>query len=214
MTAANPAVRVLVAGPRDLVTTSVAPALRTHGFAAAAHMAAEPLPPAPDEGGVVVVNLDVPDGTALVAAAAGSGWRAVAVFRPSEPERAAAAVAAGATALVARTSSFRDLLDVLETVAAGGEGMTDHERAGWLDVHRIRAGEADTRRQRMARLTERELDVLRRLERGQRAADIALDAVVAVSTVRTHIRSILVKLEVNSQQQAVALYRETRRHTA
>jgi DNA-binding CsgD family transcriptional regulator len=35
--------------------------------------------------------------------------------------------------------------------------------------------------------------------------------VLAMSTVRTHIRSILVKLEVNSQQHAIAIYRETRR---
>jgi DNA-binding CsgD family transcriptional regulator len=55
--------------------------------------------------------------------------------------------------------------------------------------------------------------VLRRLERGQKkAADIAVDAVLPMRTVRTHIRSILVKLEVNSQHHTIAIYRETCRH--
>jgi DNA-binding NarL/FixJ family response regulator len=211
MTAVHPRARVLVTGPRDLITTSVAPALRTHGFAAAAHVATKPLPPVPDGGGVMVVNLDLSDGADLVATAAGSGWRTIALFPPSEPSRAAAAVAAGARAVVPRTASFRDLLDVLAAVVAGRYTMPADERTTWLNIHRTTVLEADTRRRRLDRLTERELDVLQRLERGQKAAEIAVDAVVALSTVRTHIRSILVKLGVNSQQQAVDLYRETLR---
>jgi DNA-binding NarL/FixJ family response regulator len=89
--------------------------------------------------------------------------------------------------------------------------MSREERATWHDIHAAALLELDARRQRLDALTEREFEVLRRLERGQKAAEIAAEAVVAISTVRTHIRSILVKLEVNSQQQAIALYRETRR---
>jgi DNA-binding NarL/FixJ family response regulator len=211
MTAVETAVRVLVVGPPDLVTTSVVPALRAHGIAAGAHRAGDPLPTAPGGGSVAVVNLDVPDGPGVVAAAASAGWRPIAVFRPSDPERGAAAVAAGASALVARTASFPELLHALAAVADGGAGMSAEERAYWLGVHRATLAEIGTRRRRLDMLTEREFEVLKRLERGQKAADIAVDAVVAMSTVRTHIRSILVKLEVTSQQQAVALYRETRR---
>jgi DNA-binding NarL/FixJ family response regulator len=207
---AQTAVHVLVVGPPDLVTTSVAPALRAHGFAATGHRADDPVPLAPGAGSVAVVNLDVPDGPAVVAAAAQGGWRPIAVFRPSEPQRAAAAVAAGAVALVPRTGPLPDLVDALAAVAQGG-GMPADERAQWLDVHRATLVEIDARRRRLDRLTEREFEVLQRLERGQKAATIAVEAVLAMSTVRTHIRSILVKLEVNSQQQAVALYRETRR---
>jgi DNA-binding NarL/FixJ family response regulator len=211
--AAQTAVQVLVVGPPDLVTTSVAPALRAHGFAATDHRADEPLPLAPGAASVAVVNLDGPDGPGLVAAAAQAGWRPVAVFRPTEPQRAAAAVAAGAVALAPSSGSFPDLLDAV-AVAADGGGMSADERAQWLDVHQTTLVEIDTRRRRLDRLTEREFEVLRCLERGQKAAAIAVEAVVAMSTVRTHIRSILVKLQVNSQQQAVALYRETRRRTS
>ncbi len=211
--AAQTAVHVLVVGPSDLVTTSVAPALRAHGIVATGHCADDPLPLAPGAGGVAVVNLDGPDGPGIVAAAAQGGWRPIAVFRPTEPQRAAAAVAAGAVALVPRSASFPDLLDAVAVAAVGG-GMSADERAQWFDIHRTTLVEIDASRRRLDRLTEREFEVLQRLERGQKAAAIAVEAVLAMSTVRTHIRSILVKLEVNSQQQAVALYRETRRRAS
>ena len=204
---------MLVVGPADLVTTSVAPALRAHGFAATRHCATEPLPLAPGAASVAVVNLDGPDGPGVVEAAAKGGWRPIGVFRPIEPQRAAAAVAAGAVALVPRTGSFPDLLAAVALAADGGD-MSADERERWLDIHRTTLVEIDTRRRRLDRLTEREFEVLQRLERGQKAAAIAVEAVLAMSTVRTHIRSILVKLEVNSQQQAVALYREARRRTS
>ena len=210
-TAVRTTVHVLVVGPPDLITTSVAAALQAHGFAAAAQRGGDPLPPPHTEGSVIVLNLDVPDSAGQVATAAATGWRPVAVFRPSDPPRAAAAVAAGALALVSRTATIADLVDVLTTVAAGESAMSREERATWHDIHAAALLELDARRQRLDALTEREFEVLRRLERGQKAAEIAAEAVVAISTVRTHIRSILVKLEVNSQQQAIALYRETRR---
>jgi DNA-binding NarL/FixJ family response regulator len=85
-----------------------------------------------------------------------------------------------------------------------------HRRGRRLDASPPPKGEEAG--QRTDETTDRAYsEVLRRLERGQKAADIAVDAVVAISTVRTHIRSILVKLEVSSQQQAIGLYREARR---
>lgn len=211
MTELQAVVCVLVVGPSDLVTTSVTAALCARGFATDAPLAGGPLPAAPGDGGAAVVNLDVPDAPALVAAAVRLGWHVVAVFRPAAPERVAAAVAAGALAVVSRTASLSELLDAIADVLTGGAGMSAEERATLLDVHRCAVAEVESGRRRLDLLTEREFEVLKRLERGQKAADISLDAVVAVSTVRTHIRSILVKLEVNSQQQAVELYRETRR---
>ena len=53
----------------------------------------------------------------------------------------------------------------------------------------------------------RELDVLDRLADGHRAVAIADELVLSLTTVRSHIRSILIKLEVSSQLEAVALSR-------
>jgi DNA-binding NarL/FixJ family response regulator len=89
--------------------------------------------------------------------------------------------------------------------------MPDEQRRTWLEVHRVTQERIEARRQRLDALTDREFEVLRLLERGHKAGDIARHAVLSIATVRTHIRSILRKLEVNSQQQAIEFYREARR---
>jgi LuxR family maltose regulon positive regulatory protein len=57
-------------------------------------------------------------------------------------------------------------------------------------------------------LSERELEVLRRVVAGYSNQEIAQDLVVAVSTVKRHISNIYGKLEVGSRTQAVARARE------
>ncbi|MCU1663924.1 MAG: DNA-binding response regulator [Pseudonocardia sp.] len=208
------AVPVLVVGPHDMVTTSVVIALKANGFAAEKRDLNGPRPgfPRPDRGGgIVVVNLDLPESVGLIAQAVRAGWQTLAVGRQNDRERAAAAVAAGAAAYVPRSAPVDVLVRAVLSIVSGRPVMLTGERRAWLELHRTARAEVDTRRRHLDLLTGREFEVLRRLERGQKAADIAVDAVVAMSTVRTHIRSILMKLEVNSQQDAIALYRETRR---
>ena len=72
------------------------------------------------------------------------------------------------------------------------------------------------RRQEQARLapfetlTARERDVLGMIVEGQQAAAIAKRSYVSLATVRTQIRSIFMKLGVNSQVAAVAMARQLR----
>jgi DNA-binding NarL/FixJ family response regulator len=54
-------------------------------------------------------------------------------------------------------------------------------------------------------LSTREQDVLRGLMRGLAAKQIARELVVSLATVRSHIRSILAKLDVGSQVEAIAV---------
>lgn len=58
---------------------------------------------------------------------------------------------------------------------------------------------------RVATLTRRETEILDSLMAGASANEVADALVVSLSTVRTHIRSILTKLDVSSQIAAVAL---------
>jgi LuxR family maltose regulon positive regulatory protein len=60
----------------------------------------------------------------------------------------------------------------------------------------------------IAPLSERELDVLRRIAAGYSNQEIAQDLVVAVSTVKKHINNIYGKLGVGSRTRAVAKARE------
>jgi DNA-binding NarL/FixJ family response regulator len=181
-------------------TTSTADILRS----------AEPFPP-----GLVLLDLGLGLGVGgapideieLITEFHARGWSTVVVSAATDERRIAAAVAAGAIGYVSKRAPLADLLDVVGAAAAGRLVLTDAARARWLEVDRRarRAQRHDS--DRLRRLTSREREVLECLARGERAATVAEYLVVSLTTVRSHIRSILTKLEVNSQLEAVALLR-------
>jgi DNA-binding NarL/FixJ family response regulator len=134
-------------------------------------------------------------------------WSTVVVSAATDERRIATAIAAGAIGYVSKSAPLADLLDVVGAAAAGQSVLTRAARARWLEVDR-RGRLAQRRdRDRMRRLTSREREVLDCLARGERAAAVAEHFVVSLTTVRSQIRSILTKLDVNSQLEAVALLR-------
>ena len=120
----------------------------------------------------------------------------------------AAAIAGGAIGSVPKSSSFDVLLRTIVTAARGEAVMTEIEHREWVDRHRQYLARERELSRRLARLSRREREVLELLTEGLRAAGIAERLVVSMPTVRTQIRSILTKLEVSSQLEAVALLRQ------
>lgn len=150
-----------------------------------------------------------PGAAALVAGLRAQGKSAVVLTeRLDDPVTAAvvaACVAAGADGLVDKSAPFGTLVQILLAVAAGTPVMTETVRLDWCSRDDRNQRRVDGRAALLGRLTPREREVLHLMAAGVRASAIAAHFVVAVPTVRTQIRSILLKLEVSSQLAAVAM---------
>lgn len=111
-----------------------------------------------------------------------------------------AAASAGACALVAKNGALDDLLEAIRTAHVGG--MYVHP-----DLLVTLVGSARTAPGRAMHpdLTPRESDVLHELARGHQVSQIARRLGMSVHTCRGHVKSILAKLGVHSQLEAVVV---------
>ncbi|MDR7301152.1 response regulator transcription factor [Haloactinomyces albus] len=214
---------VLVIDDHQLVTASLVMALRAHS------LDAHRCPVFDVEGvldeadkhtaGLALVDLELGegadgrqmDGADLVVPLCRAGWSVVVVSGSTQQERVAAAIAAGANGWVPKSESFDDLLNAVLAAVEGKALLSQEQRKQWLALHREASKRSADIHGRLARLSNRESEVLERLAQGQRAATIAEEFFVSLATVRTQIRSILTKLDVGSQLEAVALHQDARR---
>jgi DNA-binding NarL/FixJ family response regulator len=188
---------VLIIDDHAIVATSLVLALREQGLDARrcpVGSAREVLDEARRHpAGLALVDLDLGDqleGAALVAPLRAAGWRVLVLTGTTDRSKITAAVEGGALGWVSKAAPFPELVDAVVAATGGGAALPG---ARLLD-----------------RLSVRERAVLDRLAAGQRAARIAEEFVVSLATVRSQIRSILTKLEVGSQLEAVALARSHR----
>ena len=159
---------------------------------------------------VVLMDVDLPGMNGIEAT------RAIVTARPStkvvvmsgssDPDAMlVAAIGAGAAGFLPKTEAASRILSAVRA-AASGESLLDSTTL--MRVMR-QVGDAKASRgaldQKTNRLTGREIEILQSVAQGESNADIASDLYLSVHTVQTHVRNILVKLEVHSKLQAVAL---------
>ena len=122
--------------------------------------------------------------------------------------RLAECLEAGATGLINKSTPFEQLVEAVREVAELGTLIPAQQRHELLgELRRQRAADR-ARMEPFERLTQREQQVLQGLIDGKSAEKIAEEAFVSLATVRSQIRAILLKLDVNSQLSAVALARQ------
>ena len=158
--------------------------------------------------GVVLLDLDLGrlgDGVAMVKPLTELGARVLVVSGTTDRLRLAETVELGAVGFLSKQAPFEQLLStVLEVVAQRPVLSTARRYELLADLRAARA----IRQRDLApftTLTPRERSVLAALAQGQRVDTIAAAAVVSEATVRSQIRGVLAKLNVNSQLEAVAL---------
>jgi DNA-binding NarL/FixJ family response regulator len=162
---------------------------------------------------VVVVSHDVgsPEtSVALVTGLAHAGSGVVAVTTSLEPHIWGRYLAAGARAVLPHTAQLPELMGAIRATTSGQPTMSRVRREALMALWSGRVREHAEAAQRLRRLTPGERLVLARLMEGFTVTKIAKQRVVSTATVRTQVKSILSKLEVNSQVGAVGLARRLR----
>ncbi|HUF33046.1 MAG TPA: response regulator transcription factor [Acidimicrobiales bacterium] len=115
----------------------------------------------------------------------------------------------GANGVFDKSRPLDELVDALHAAATGQTVLTPEERNEYLSELRRQRNENEARLAPFRALTAREEEVLTAVCDGLSAEAIAEEQFVSVATVRSHIKSVLNKLGVNSQLAAVALVRRS-----
>ena len=209
---------ILIVDDHDLVGTSLAVALTAEGLRARRATGVDPAgilaEAATLRPGLALLDLDLGrdrrgrrrDGVDLVVPLTEQGWCCV-VLSAADRSRVGAALAAGAVAAVPKRAPWPVLLANVRAALDGRVVMNPDIRQELIDSFRSQDAERRDVVEKLSRLTQREREVLAELAQGNRAQAVAEQYVVSLATVRTQIRSVLSKLEVGSQLEAVALYR-------
>ncbi|MPZ72838.1 MAG: response regulator [Nitriliruptorales bacterium] len=208
---------VLIVEDHELLAQSLVFALRAEGIRAEMLTpdSAEQIVKTAEELRPTVVLLDldlggeIGDSVPLIAPLEDIGAQVMMVTGVTDRVRLAKCLEAGATGLIDKSTPFASLVQAVQEVVELGTLVPPAQRHELLgELRRQRAAD----RERLApfeRLTHREQQVLGGLMDGKSAERIAEEFFVSLATVRSQIRAILLKLDVNSQLAAVALARQS-----
>ncbi|HUX71185.1 MAG TPA: response regulator transcription factor [Cellulomonadaceae bacterium] len=124
------------------------------------------------------------------------------------------ALTAGADGFLGKGAEPRELVDAVRVVASGGSSLSSRAARGLID--RLRAstatrpgGDDAVARGLVARLTDRERDVLRRVASGASNDEIATELVISPLTVKTHVNRAMMKVGAHDRAQLVVLAYES-----
>jgi DNA-binding NarL/FixJ family response regulator len=127
-------------------------------------------------------------------------------------EYAFAGLRAGASGFLLKNVPPDELVAAIRTVAAGEAVVAPRVTLRLLDTfaQRMPTATQAMRDERLARLTDRERDVLQALALGQSNQEIAASLTLSEATVKSHISRILTKFDLRDRVQAVIFAYESK----
>lgn len=205
------AVRVAIIEDHHLLSAAVAAALRADGYSVTVPdlTDSEAVTAALDKERPAVALLDLDlgafgSGEQLLPALVELGTRVLVVSATTDEADIGRCLHAGAWGWVPKSAPFDDLLGAILAAATGRPVLDPAERDRLLRAWRERRRAAEDELAPFEKLSRREAAVLGMLQDGKSVERIAKESFVSEATVRTQVRAILSKLEVNSQLEAVA----------
>jgi DNA-binding NarL/FixJ family response regulator len=127
----------------------------------------------------------------------------------SDDDYVVGTLAAGASGFLLKRTRPEQLIAAIHTVAAGEALLSPSVTRTVIDRMARGAPPQPAAARRLGELTPRERDVLELVARGLSNSEIAVELVVEESTVKTHLKRILAKLDLRDRVQAVILAYET-----
>jgi DNA-binding NarL/FixJ family response regulator len=119
------------------------------------------------------------------------------------------ALRAGAGGFMLKDAPPSQLAEAVRTVAAGDALLAPAVTRRLVERFVRRPGPTTQQQEDLARLTERELEVLLLLARGLSNTEIAGQLFLSEATVKTHVTRVLTKLGLRDRVQAVVMAYET-----
>jgi DNA-binding NarL/FixJ family response regulator len=119
------------------------------------------------------------------------------------------ALTAGASGFLLKRTQPEQLIAAIHTIAAGESLLSPTVTRTVIDRMARHPRPDPSADRRLRQLTPRERDVLELVARGLSNTEIAATLVVEESTVKTHMKRILAKLDLRDRVQAVVLAYET-----
>lgn len=109
------------------------------------------------------------------------------------------ALKSGASGYLTKITQPSKILDAITEVHKGGSPMSSHIARKVVDTFHA----TNQENSELKKLSEREKEILHHLSKGLRYKEIAEQLSLSTETVRTHIRNIYEKLQVNSRTEAL-----------